>query len=80
MKGLYLKIKNNFYTLFFTLNFPIFLTQIILIVSGIINTTIFGQLGENTLAAVAIVDKINGIYWPILASISTVISIFLFKI
>lgn len=76
MKGLYLKIKNNFYTLFFTLNFPIFLTQIILIISGIINTTIFGQLGENTLAAVAIVDKINGVYWPILASISTVISIF----
>lgn len=74
-----LKRKSKFYTKFYELNFPIFVSQLFLVVVGILNSLIFGQLGERVLASMAIVDKLNGIYWPILTAISTVISIYLLQ-
>lgn len=71
--------KHRFYKSFYKLNYPIFISQLLLVVIGIINSIIFGQLGEKVLASIAIVDKLNGIYWPILSAVSTVISIFLIQ-
>lgn len=74
-----LKKKSKFYSKFYELNLPIFISQLFLVVVGIINSLIFGQLGEKVLASMAIVDKLNGIYWPILTAVSTVISIYLLQ-
>lgn len=74
-----LRKKSKFYDRFYELNLPIFISQLFLVVVGILNSLIFGQLGERVLASMAIVDKLNGIYWPILTAISTVISIYLLQ-
>lgn len=74
-----LKTKSKFYKRFYELNLPIFISQFFLVVIGILNSLIFGQLGEKVLASMAIVDKLNGIYWPILTAISTVITIYLLQ-
>ena len=74
-----LKRKSKFYKKFYELNFPIFVSQLFLVIIGIVNSLIFGQLGERVLASMAIVDKLNGIYWPILTAVSTVISIYLLQ-
>ena len=69
-------LKKRFYKEFLRLNIPIFVAQIFLVLVSIINSVIFGQLGEEVLASMAIVDKLNGIYWPILGAVSTVVSMY----
>ncbi len=74
-----LKKRIGFKKKFYNLNLPIFISQLLLVIVGILNSLMFGQLGERVLAAVAIVDKINGVYWPVLTAISTIISIYLLQ-
>lgn len=74
-----LKKRIGFKKKFYNLNLPIFVSQLLLVIVGILNSLMFGQLGERVLAAVAIVDKINGVYWPVLTAISTIISIYLLQ-
>ncbi len=71
--------RENFNKKFYRLNIPIFISQSFIVIIGIINSLMFGQLGEKVLASVAIVDKLNGVYWPILTAISTVITVFLIQ-
>ena len=71
--------RENFNKKFYRLNIPIFISQAFLVIIGILNSLTFGQLGEKVLASVAIVDKLNGVYWPILTAISTVITVFLIQ-
>ena len=73
------KKKLGFKEKFYKLNLPIFISQMSLVIVGILNSLMFGQLGERVIAAMAIVDKINGVYWPVLTAVSTVISVYLIQ-
>lgn len=73
------KKKLGFNDKFYKLNLPMFISQMLLVIVGILNSLMFGQLGERVLAAIAIVDKINGVYWPVLTAVSTIISIYLIQ-
>lgn len=68
--------KNRFNKEFLRLNMPIFISQSFLVLIGILNSVISGQLGAQILASIAIVDKVNSIYWPILRAVSTVVSMY----
>jgi len=68
--------KTKFYKEFYRINFPIFLSQLFLVTIGILNSIMFGQLGEKVISSIAIVDKINSIYWPVISAIATVMTIY----
>lgn len=68
--------KTKFFKEFYRINLPIFVSQSFLVSLSILNTLIFGQLGEKVISSIAIVDKINSIYWPIISAIATVMTIY----
>lgn len=68
--------RTKFFNEFYRINFPIFISQSILVTLSILNSVIFGQLGEKVISSIAIVDKINSIYWPIISGIATVMTIY----
>ena len=68
--------RTKFFKEFYRINFPIFISQSILVTLSILNSVIFGQLGEKVISSIAIVDKINSIYWPIISGIATVMTIY----
>ena len=68
--------NSKFYKEFYRINLPIFVSQLFLVTIGILNSLIFGQLGEKIISSIAITDKLNSIYWPLISAIATVMTIY----
>lgn len=68
--------NSKFYKEFYRINVPIFISQLFLVIVGMLNSLIFGQLGERVISAITITDKLNSIYWPIISAIATVMTIY----